>query len=71
MSRQKSSKSDILYYHERNDEIPRGGWAKFAVMIKQQGANLQQKPDYIAAGSKGDAKKIIAEDYQTHGHGYL
>jgi hypothetical protein len=66
-----ATKSGIEYYRLGKDEQPPLGWAKFVVKMKQHGTNIQLPPHVIAAHSQEDAEKIVTEDYQVQGHGYL
>jgi hypothetical protein len=68
---QHKTKSGILYYRLLKDEIAPDGYARFTVLMKKHDTNAQMQPHFIAARSREDAKKIVVEDYQTEGHGYL
>jgi hypothetical protein len=71
MSEYKSSKSGTPYRRLQKKAKTPDGLALFVVKMKQHGSNIQMQPRFIATQSREDAEKVVAEDYQTDGHGYL
>ncbi|MGD0464591.1 MAG: hypothetical protein ABSB74_19060 [Tepidisphaeraceae bacterium] len=68
---QHKTPSGIIYYRLVKDETPPNGWARFIVLMKKHVTNMQMPPHFISARSREDAERIVAEDYQAEGHGYL
>ena len=67
----KTTKSGITYYRLLKGEVPPDGFARFPVLMKNRSDDCQMQPHLIAARSRLDAEKIVAEDYQKAGRGYL
>jgi len=67
----KSSGTNTSYYRMRDDETPPNGYAKFIVRVTDRETHFHLTNHFIATESLEDAKKVVDEDYQTQGRGFL
>lgn len=71
MNPYKSRASGISYYRMRKDEATPDGWARFTVRVTDRETHEHLHTHFIAAKSEEHAQKVVSEDYQTRGDGFI